>query len=77
MNVQYLMNRDADKLADTQWVAQCAHRLRDQWPHADPTSLEEAAAELWGDESLRAMAPERAAAAWLPRGLPEDSLFPK
>ena len=67
------MNRDADNLADLQWVANCAHRLREQWPHADPTSLHEAAAELWNDESLRAMAPGQAAVVWLRRGIPEGT----
>ena len=66
------MNRDADNLADVQWAAQCAHRLREQWPHADPTSLDETAAQLWQDESLRVMAPAEAAIAWLRRGIPGD-----
>ena len=68
------MNRDADNLADVQWVAHCAHRLRAHWPHADPTSLEEAAADLWNDESLRAMPPAQAAVAWPRRGIPEGAL---
>ena len=68
------MNCDADNLADVQWVAHCAHRLREQWPHADPTSLEEAAADLWNDASLRAMQPAQAAVASLRRGLPEGAL---
>lgn len=59
------MHRDASNLADVQWLAQCARRLREQWPHADPTSLEEAAAELWYDESLRALEPREAADVWL------------
>ena len=59
------MDREAGKFFDTQWVAQCAHRLRERWPHADVTSLEEAAGELWEDESLRAMAPVEAAESWL------------
>ncbi len=66
------MNRDAYNLADVHWVAQCAHRLREQWPHADPTSLEEAAAELWQDEALRALTPVAAASAWLRRGMPDN-----
>ena len=61
------MDRDARKLFDPQWVAQCAHRLRVRWPHADITSLEEAAIELWEDESLRCMAPTDAAESWLMR----------
>ena len=62
------MNRDTSKLFDVQWVAQCARRLRERWPHADPTSLEEAAIELWNDEELRAVQPVRAAEIWLRRG---------
>ena len=61
------MNRDADNLADVQWVAQCAHRLRERWPHADVTSLEEAAVELWADEALRVMSATQAAESWLAR----------
>ncbi len=63
------MNRDADNLADTQWVAHCARSLRGQWPHADPTSVDETAAELWNDELLRALAPVDAAVTWLRRGM--------
>ena len=35
------------------------------WPHADPSSLEVATAELWLDGALRALPPQEAAAAWL------------
>ena len=68
------MKRDADNLADVQWVAQCADCLRRQWPRADPTSLHEAASELWGDEALRTLTPAHAATVWLTRGLPESAL---
>ena len=61
------MDRDASKLFDVQWVAQCARRLRERWPHADPTSIEEAAVELWEDERLRTMPPVEAAETWLRR----------
>ena len=64
------MNRDADNLADVHWVAQCARRLREQWPHADPTSLHETAAELWQDEALGMLTPVDAAITWLRRGIP-------
>ena len=64
------MNRDAGNLADVQWVAQCARRLREQWPHADPTSLHETADELWHDEALRVLTPVDAAIRRLRRGLP-------
>jgi hypothetical protein len=59
------MNRDAGKLEDVQWIALCAERLRRQWPRADPTSLEEAARELWQSEPLRTMPAEQAAERWL------------
>jgi hypothetical protein len=59
------MNRETANLADVQWIAQCANRLREQWPRADPTSLEEAALELWHCDALRSLAPAEAAARWL------------
>jgi len=64
------MGRGADNLDHVQWVALCAERLREQWPRADPTSLEQAAKELWGDETLRACEPRQAAEKWLRRGMP-------
>jgi uncharacterized protein (DUF1684 family) len=67
------MNRDADNLIDVTWVAWCAERLREQWPRADATSLEEAARDLWSDESLRAIGPRQAAEKWLQRGIPPAS----
>jgi hypothetical protein len=59
------MNRDADKLEDVQWIALCAERLRVQWPRADPTSLAEAARDLWLNKELRVLAAEEAAERWL------------
>lgn len=59
------MNRDTHELADVQWIAQCANRLREQWPRADPTSLEEAALELWRCDALRALDAAEAAKRWL------------
>ena len=64
------MDRKPDKFFDVRWVAQCARRLRERWPHADITSLEEAAKELWRDDTLRAMPAIQAAESWLRRGLP-------
>ena len=64
------MDRELGKFFDVQWVAQCAHRLRERLPHADITSLEEAATELWRDDTLRALPPLQAAENWLRRGLP-------
>ena len=50
---------------DNGWVAQCARRLRERWPHADLVTLEETAIELWRDERLRSMEPVEAAVRWL------------
>lgn len=60
------MDRPADNLED----AQCAERLRQQWPRADPTSLQEAARELWRDEGLRVCEPQEAAVMWLRKFIP-------
>lgn len=59
------MDRGASQFVDAQWVAQCAHRLRRRWPHADVASLEETAIELWQIDWLREMAAEDAAELWL------------
>lgn len=59
------MNRDADNLVDVQWLARCANRLRQEWPRADVTSIEEAALELWGAQKLRELPGDEAAAIWL------------
>lgn len=59
------MNRDTDNLADVQWLASCAKRLREQWPRADVASIDETALELWSAEWLREMSGEEAAALWL------------
>ncbi len=73
MEHRIAMNRDADNLADVQWIAQCARRLRGQWPHADPTSLEETAEELLRDAALRALPPTEAAVTWLRLGIPDEA----
>jgi hypothetical protein len=59
------MDRSASELIDVQWVAQCARRLRQRWPHADLASLEEAAIELWRVDWLREMSAEAAVELWL------------
>ena len=59
------MDRSASEFIDVQWVARCARRLRQHWPHADLASLEEAATELWRIDWMREMAAEEAAALWL------------
>ena len=67
------MDRNADNMIDVTWVAWCAERLREQWPRLDGATLEEAARELWGDETLRRLGPRQAAERWLARGLPHSS----
>ena len=59
------MKHDGHNLNEVQWIAQCARRLREHWPHADVRALEEAAMDLWRNEELRALAPFEAAARWL------------
>ena len=59
-------------MIDVTWVAWCAERLREQWPRLDGASLEEAARELWGDETLRRLGPRQAAERWLARGMPDS-----
>ena len=63
MDVQYHLSMDT--LLPTQWIAQCADRLRQRWRTVEPAQSEELAVDLWRDEQLRAMLPEEAAAAWL------------
>ncbi len=47
------------------WIAACAHQLQRHWRTVDPEQLEEVAADLWRDETLRALAPAEAAVVWL------------
>lgn len=54
---------------DVQWVARCAHRLRERWPHADLMSLEDAACELWTRDTWRDQDPDIAAERWLRLGV--------
>lgn len=42
-----------------------AARLQQQWPTIDPQRLEGLALDLWSDEKLRALPPDRAADEWL------------
>ncbi|MDQ6684470.1 MAG: hypothetical protein M3Z16_05020 [Pseudomonadota bacterium] len=59
------MQRDADDLADVEWIAQCARRLRQRWPRAYIATLEETALDLWRDDRLRELTPVEAAEIWL------------
>ena len=59
------MDPRTESLADAQWVAQCAERLRRRWPRADRTSLEDTARELALTPELRRMPPSQAAEKWV------------
>lgn len=53
------------------WIAIAAHRLAHRWPHVPADQLDEVAADLWADETMRALPPAEAAELWL-RPLDED-----
>lgn len=63
--VAVLYERTVCPMDSENWIAVCAHRLQKQWRTVDPELLEEVAGDLWNDKSLRKMAPDAAAAAWL------------
>src|ERR1700704_2600882 len=47
------------------WLDAMSVRLQKQWPTIDPQRLDDLALDLWRDEKLRSMGPERAAEEWL------------
>jgi hypothetical protein len=49
----------------SEWIAACAHQLQRRWRTVDPEVLEDVAADLWSDESLRALPATQAATEWL------------
>ncbi|MBA3599277.1 MAG: hypothetical protein H0W40_18160 [Methylibium sp.] len=55
---------------ESQWIARCALRLREEWPRLAGADLAEVAAELWAQERWRTLEPEEAATAWLRQGIP-------
>jgi hypothetical protein len=59
-----------DEKQQQEWIVRCAHRLRQRWRTVDIASLEEIAAQLLADETLRAKPPVDAAVEWLRRGIP-------
>lgn len=59
-----------ENLPDRNWIAKCSARLQLQWRTVSPDQLDDLANDLWGDVELRALPPERAAVAWLSRGIP-------
>ena len=52
-------------LNPTEWIAQCAQRLRMRWQTVEIAQLEEVAVEIWRDARLRSLPPYEAAAQWL------------
>lgn len=58
MNIQYSMDH-------SEWIAACAHQLQRRWRTVNPEVLEDVAADLWADESLRMLPATRATTAWL------------
>jgi hypothetical protein len=54
-----------DRLSPQEWIAIASHRLSHRWHHVDATQLEEVAAELYRDDTLRRLEPTEAAEAWL------------
>lgn len=48
-----------------EWINAAADRLSQRWRTIDPAQIDSLAADLWADESLRAMDPEQAAHKWL------------
>jgi len=49
----------------SRWLTAVSARLQQRWPTIDPAQLDDLALDLWRDEKLRAMEPERAADEWL------------
>lgn len=65
---------DNDEIPTDIWIYYCAKRLKQHWRTVDPEQLEELAADLAGDASLRALSPIAAAALFLePVTLPDGS----
>ena len=52
-------------LTEPEWIAIAAHRLQHRWRTVDPEQLDEVAGELWRDDRLRELEPNRAVDAWL------------
>ena len=51
--------------SSSDWIAIAAHRLSHRWPHVAPSQLDELAAELYRDDTLRCLPPADAAQRWL------------
>lgn len=54
-----------DEIPTDIWVYYCAQRLKVHWRTVDTEQLEELAADLAGDASLRVLSPQAAAARFL------------
>ena len=55
-----------------EWIVRCSARLHERWPRLPDDQLREVAAEIQREVQRQAEEPERAAAAWLRQGLPDD-----
>ncbi len=54
-----------ERLSPQEWIAIASHRLSHRWSHVDATQLDEVAAELYRDATLRLLEPTEAAESWL------------
>ncbi|MDO9404893.1 MAG: hypothetical protein Q7T87_12745 [Polaromonas sp.] len=52
-------------LLPSQWIAECAVKLRERWTTVDQAMLEEVAMDLWMNPDFRGREPSVAAADWL------------
>ena len=66
-----------EDVRQVEWVARCAHRLREHWRTVAVQSLEEVANELWLNSELSRMPPEDAAVEWLGLGVPKYHSAPQ
>ena len=60
-----------EALRPSEWIVQCADRLRERWQTVDAAQLEEVAVEIWRNDQLRSMSPADAAVYWLAPVSPE------
>lgn len=57
-------------IAQADWEARCADRLREEWPNVLPDDLSRTARSLGAQIQWRRYTPEVAVTAWLRLGLP-------
>jgi hypothetical protein len=54
-----------------QWLARCAARLHQRWPHVPDDQLREVAADIQRNAWRQIKEPEHAAVEWLRQGIPD------